>query len=110
MAPERQGYSAQGHETSRNYPNAADMWALGEIAHTLLTKRHVFPTPYDLFQFTEKEVEFPCVHLRDLNVDAVASSFILAVMVAAPENRLTAEEAQYHQWMMALVPSSPSLE
>ncbi|KAF2792923.1 kinase-like protein [Melanomma pulvis-pyrius CBS 109.77] len=110
MAPERQGYSARGIESSRTYPNAADMWALGEIAHTLLTKRHVFPTPYDLFQFTEKGVEFPCVHLRELSIDAVASSFILAVMVAAPENRLTAEEAQHHQWMTSLVPSSASLE
>jgi serine/threonine protein kinase len=89
------------------YPNAVDMWALGEIAHKLLTKKHVFESPYALFQFTEHSEGFPDIHLRCSNIDTLASSFIQAAMTPSPGNRLTAIDAQRHDWMLALL--SPSL-
>jgi hypothetical protein len=107
MAPERQGYQVPGHESSHRYPNAVDMWALGEIAHKLLTKKHVFESPYALFQFTEHSEGFPDAHLRCSNIDTLASSFIQAAMTPSPGNRLTATDAQRHDWMLALL--SPSL-
>ncbi|ORX99954.1 kinase-like domain-containing protein [Clohesyomyces aquaticus] len=99
MAPERHGFYASGHESSRRLPLAGDMWSLGEISHVMMTKRHIFESIYDVFQFTENGQKLPDLALRESKATLEAISFIRAVMMPAPEDRLTAEVARRHPWM-----------
>ncbi|KAM0449151.1 hypothetical protein ACHAO4_007813 [Trichoderma viride] len=81
---------------------AADMWALGEMAYRLLTKAAVFPTHNALVRYLVYTNLFPTDNLtkRDASSDAV--SFIRSLMEPHPDKRLTSETAMEHAWVVPL--------
>lgn len=86
---------------------AADIWALGEIAHMMLTSKPTFKNPRELFQFSEGRKEFPQEILLGHNASTVAIKFVSALMTANPEQRLSADQALKHDWMARFAPQSP---
>ncbi|UKZ68929.1 uncharacterized protein TrAtP1_009947 [Trichoderma atroviride] len=93
------------HEPSSPNPvdhQAADMWALGEMAYRLLTKTAVFPTQNAMIRYLVDTNLFPTDNLdkRDASLDAV--SFIRALMEPHPDKRLASETAMEHAWVAPL--------
>lgn len=87
--------------------NTADIWALGEIAHMLLTLEPTFKTQFELHKYSKGLISFPQGNLKDNNVSTTAIEYILASMKPIPEQRFNAEQAMKHEWMARLVPQSP---
>ncbi|KAK1240314.1 hypothetical protein MKX08_007756 [Trichoderma sp. CBMAI-0020] len=93
------------HEPSSPNPinhQAADMWALGEMAYRLLTKTAVFPTQNAIIRYLVDTNLFPTDNLnkRDASLDAVA--FIRALMEPHPDKRLASGTAMEHAWVAPL--------
>ena len=111
MAPELHGIITPQDESQPFSPNAVDLWAVGEIAHRLLTMRPVFGTMRILFQYVDQGKSFPEEHLLANNISEDARHLIIAVMAAAPVQRLSAENALRCAWFVSLVPQpSPEME
>jgi serine/threonine protein kinase len=93
------------HESSSSKPinhQAADMWALGEMAYRLLTKRAVFPTPNALIIYLADSDLFPTNSLNRRAASSNAISFIRSLMQPNPDKRLTSEKAMEHPWVALL--------
>jgi serine/threonine protein kinase len=101
MPPESLDHSSDELST------AADIWALGEIAHMMLTSQPTFKNTRELFQFADGQKEFPQESLRDHNASTTAIQFISASMNANPDERLNAAQASKHEWMAKFAPQSP---
>jgi serine/threonine protein kinase len=109
MAPELHGIHPPGEEQPI-LPNATDVWALGEIAHQLLTKRPVFDNVGALYQFVLAIQAFPINKLHQHNVSENAVSLIQQAMSPLPNDRLSADQALQHPWLKLLLPApSPDL-
>lgn len=104
MAPELHDIVAPQEEGQPLSRSAVDLWACGEIAHRLLTMRPVFGTIRALFQYVDQSQSFPEAHLRAHDISGDARIFIAAVMVAVPEQRLTAGNAMKCSWFTSLLP------
>lgn len=107
MAPELHGVN---DETFLHMPTAADMWALGEMAYLLLTRRHVFENTFALYEFTQRKQSFPANTLQTLEVSDGALSFIQDLMKINPIDRLDAGNALQHPWMSYLVKDVESIK
>ncbi|PTB35372.1 hypothetical protein M441DRAFT_32033 [Trichoderma asperellum CBS 433.97] len=93
------------HEPGSSNPidhQAADMWALGEMAYRLLTKTAVFPTHNALLNYLVKTNLFPTEKLNKKNASLDAASFIRSLMEPHPDKRLTSEKAMEHAWVATL--------
>lgn len=109
MAPELHGIQPPG-EKQAIIPNATDLWALGEIAHQLLTKLPVFDNVGALYQFVLGVETFPIKNLHQFNASEDAISLIQLAMLPLPTGRLTADQALHHPWVEPLRPApSPDL-
>ena len=92
------------------YPNAPDVWCLGEMTCRLLASRPVFRSRQDFRQYHEGHIQFPITHLERLGISDCASCFIAATMNANPVDRVTAEEAINHRWLLPLQQDSTTSE
>lgn len=93
------------HEPSSSIPinhQAADMWALGEMAYRLLTKTAVFPTHNILVNYLMNPALFPTERLSNQDASSDATSFIRSLMEPHPDKRLTSEKAMEHAWVTPL--------
>ena len=99
MAPEQQGFAASGQQTLPPCPKACDVWAVGAMAHLLLTKRHVFGMPFELFQYVSGPEGYLPARLERNGVPPLARTFIQAAMTVDPKQRLTAEQALGSLWL-----------
>lgn len=81
---------------------AADMWALGEMAYRLLTKTAVFPTHNALVNYLVDSNLFPTDNLNRRDAGLYAVSFIRSLMEPHPDKRLTSETAMKHAWVAPL--------
>ena len=88
---------------SRN-PYAADMWALGEITHQILTKQSSFMDTYQLFLYVQnsKTSPFPVSVLIQSGVSASGQIFVSSLMSVSPEKRFTVIQALSHEWIKQL--------
>jgi serine/threonine protein kinase len=100
IAPELHGYGEIRKESrSTSNAQAADMWALGEIAFQILTKEPTFKNVRHLGDYAQNDQVFPSNTLLAHAVSNTGQDFIKCVMLPVPENRLTAAEALRHDWM-----------
>ncbi|CAH0056342.1 unnamed protein product [Clonostachys solani] len=103
MAPElRHMYGPEEAETAggyREYPNAVDIWAIGEITHRLLTQKPLFATGQQLFHYVVRGASFPSEKLRNFGSSRDAIDFVIRCMDGAPARRLTALDALNHPWL-----------
>ena len=99
MAPELFGFVRSDTESSSSRAQAADMWALGEIAFQMLTKRPTFEDLRLLSNFVQTPNIFPDKVLHDHNVSDAGISFITKIMQPKPEDRQIAAKALHDPWM-----------
>ena len=99
MAPELFGFVRSNEESDLCKGQAADMWALGEIAFQMLTKEQTFEDMSLLSSYVQSLSIFPSAALRAHNVSEVGIDFIKSVMLPRPEDRQTAAKALLQAWM-----------
>ncbi|KAH7163375.1 kinase-like domain-containing protein [Dactylonectria estremocensis] len=90
------------------YTTAVDMWALGEIAVRLLTRRSTFPESPDLFDYVVRETPFPRQVFEGQEFSSECFAFLEKAMAPSPSQRLSASEALAHSWLRTSRPSSPA--
>ncbi|KAK7414956.1 hypothetical protein QQX98_006281 [Neonectria punicea] len=103
MAPEMLGiYTNRRQERASSgsaITPAVDVWAVGEIAHRMLTHKSTFTPEGDVWSYVKEGSSFPVHELKNVGASAQSISFIQGAMAAASRNRLTAEEATKHAWL-----------
>ncbi|KAL3489041.1 hypothetical protein BJX62DRAFT_239510 [Aspergillus germanicus] len=100
MAPELHGFLK-----SEN-PYAADIWAVGEIAFQVLTRKSGFGLPGSIAEYVHDVDKFPRGPLQDSKATNITIAFILALMRPIPSDRLTAKQALNHDWFTLTLPAS----
>jgi serine/threonine protein kinase len=98
MAPEAQRYI----DAQEGEPTGADIWALGEIVHNMLTLKPTFDgnlRERELFKYVEGLRSFSTVSLNEAGASDVAIEFIRAAMKPEPSKRMTVQQALEHEWM-----------
>ncbi|EHK25911.1 uncharacterized protein TRIVIDRAFT_144790 [Trichoderma virens Gv29-8] len=98
------------HEPNTSAPinhQAADMWALGEMAYRILTQTAVFPTQNSLVNYLVNTSLFPIEKLCQQDASPDATSFIRSLMEPHPDKRLTAEKAMEHAWLTSMKDHRP---
>lgn len=81
-----------------------DMWAVGEIMHRLLTKKPAFSSGRVLWRYMDRLRTIPLEELEKLRCRPDALAFFRGLMARAPADRLTADQAYFHDWMKSLQP------
>lgn len=99
MAPELLGFVESSEGSGLRNAQAADMWALGEIAFQMLTKEPTFRNIGLLSTYVRSPDTFPSAVLRAHEVSEVGIIFISQVMQPKPEDRQTTTMALLHAWM-----------
>lgn len=99
MAPELLGFVKSGDESDSRNAQAADMWALGEIAFQMLTYEPTFKNMEHLSIYVRSPETFPSAVLRTHDVSEVAINFINSIMQPKPEDRKTTAKALVQAWM-----------
>ncbi|KAH8693006.1 kinase-like domain-containing protein [Talaromyces proteolyticus] len=99
IAPEVYGF------TERGSPYAVDIWAVGEIAFQMLTKKSSFKHIGILSRYVSKPEIFPSQLLLDVPVTQLGVDFILSLMNPNPGERVTAAEALQNEWMEQSLPN-----
>ncbi|OKL64436.1 hypothetical protein UA08_00881 [Talaromyces atroroseus] len=93
IAPEVYGF------TERGSPHAVDIWAVGEIAFQMLTKKSSFKHIGILSKYVINPEIFPSQLLLDAPVTQLGVEFIVSLMNPNPDERVTAAEALQNEWM-----------
>ncbi|KAL2809259.1 armadillo-type protein [Aspergillus granulosus] len=97
MAPEVTGDLDTDEPTSK-YDNAVDIWSLGCVVYKVATQGVPFRAPRDLRRFCAGG-SFPEQPLLErIAADGVA--FVKSLLVANPQNRLSAESALKVPWLL----------
>ena len=104
MAPELLDASKSSNPPSRQ---AADIWALGEIIVRMLTGEPTFKSQRHLWDYVEGRLHFPTDRLREFETEMGACRFVMEMMKARPEDRITSEQVLREEGMGAY--DSPSL-
>ncbi len=99
MAPELFGFVKSGEESDSCKGQAADMWALGEIAFQMLTKEQTFEDKSLLLTYVRSPSIFPSNVLHAHHVSEIGISFIEGIMQPNPQDRQKAMQALLHAWM-----------
>lgn len=91
--------SGIGLNRRRIDPFPADMWCLGETIFYLLTSEHTFEgIPIRLHEYC-KGGPFPMEPLFHVQASDAAIRFVQELMAPDPDQRLTVEMADQHEWM-----------
>jgi serine/threonine protein kinase len=107
MPPERHGFTVQDLQKGSYSPFHEDIWAIGALAHQLLTKRHAFGHWCALSNYVDNDHQFPDKYLSGEAISLDGTSFVRTLMHADPRRRPLAGEALSSAWMTS-VPSLPS--
>ena len=99
MAPELLGFVNSDEESDSRNSQAADMWALGEIAFQMLTKELTFRNVGLLSLYVHSPNSFPSAVLRAHGVSNAGIEFISSIMRPKPEDRQTTSKALLQSWM-----------
>jgi ankyrin repeat protein len=97
-APEVQGLSA-GLESTYEYTNSVDIWAVGCVAHWILTQKVPFDSFATLFMYVEQDGKFPERAMHVNSVSDAGIEFIESLMARRPSERLTARAALETDWI-----------
>lgn len=86
-----------------NYSCLVDIWSLGCLVYVLLTSHLPFngKTQAQMFQKI-KQGEFHESPLNSYNVSPVGREFLKACLQVDPRQRMTAEKALQHEWLLSL--------
>lgn len=87
---------------------AADIWALGEIVVRILTGDQTFQPRQMVWRYVQNDEPFPLERLYANGIQDNVCQFVMSLMMASPEARLTSENALRHEWMTLY--ESPSLD
>jgi serine/threonine protein kinase len=104
IAPELHGF------TSRETDYAPDIWALGEIAFQMLTKKPTFRNLGLLARYVHDAKLFPEDDLHEQQVHDQVIDFVRSTMCALPADRFTAQQGLEHPWILSFAPESPTPE
>jgi serine/threonine protein kinase len=96
MAPEVLGFAVD--DNADEYTKAVDMWALGCLAHWLLTLQNAVPRQ-SLFAFCTGKRPLSMTELRSLDTSSEAIDYIASLVKADPTERMTAFVALNHSWL-----------
>ncbi|WAO89925.1 Protein kinase domain-containing protein [Fusarium falciforme] len=87
---------------------SADMWSLGCVVYKILTGTLPFPQISHLAMYCHGLSEFPRDPLHSCKVSDYGQDFIIKLIQARSEDRLTATSAARHPWITtSLDPSAP---
>ncbi|KAI1179947.1 kinase-like domain-containing protein [Nemania sp. FL0916] len=100
VAPER--IPGIGSSPSAADPFPSDMWCLGETAFFLLTGGTTFENYSKLQAYVNGTLKFPRHRLEAIDVSSSAAAFIELLMAVQPSERLSANRADYHQWITSI--------
>ncbi|KAK3631484.1 hypothetical protein LTR56_016848 [Elasticomyces elasticus] len=112
MAPEMLGLGfgeddSSDEDTERAYTDAVDIWAVGVIAHLLLTGEMPFSPsePRALGRYARGKTPFPIQALTANRVGQEAQTMIKSLMASRPSERPTSDVSTKHIWLCMNVPS-----
>ncbi|KAF2659785.1 kinase-like protein [Lophiostoma macrostomum CBS 122681] len=110
--PERHGFTVQGVQNGSYSPFGDDIWAIGALAHQLLTKRHAFGHWYALNEYVDNSNQFPSEHLDKELLSSDANHFVRTLMHADPRYRPPVGQALRTDWMISVasIPPVPSVQ
>lgn len=95
------GYVAPEVITCEAYDNSVDMWGIGIITYILLSGYPPFYADTDLAIFDRiMNVDYDFDDECWDEVSDLAKDFIGKLLVREPEERMTAEEALAHEWLV----------
>jgi WD40 repeat protein len=77
---------------------AADMWALGEMAYRMLTGKATFQSQWELMEYCREERKFPSFRLPS-SAEGDGEEFIRSLMKSHPNGRITTIQGLEHPWM-----------
>ncbi|XHG02604.1 hypothetical protein AWENTII_005949 [Aspergillus wentii] len=100
LAPELHGYIEATGKKSDSESKAADIWALGETMHQMLTREVTFTTLLDLNRYAQGRMGFPFDRLKHHGVSSDGQQFIRQLMAPTPKERLTAQNAIQQPWVV----------
>ena len=86
-----------GGDTSE-YTNAVDIWAIGCIAHELLTRFPPFKGFGELMSYCYRP-EFPRKTMLSRNISQKGIEFVESTLAYPPERRIAAKEALDSEWL-----------
>lgn len=85
---------------------AADIWALGVMTFFILTKRSLFKTQRDLFQYERRPEDFfPYEELNNCQISEKGQAFVRDLMRPDPEVRPDSNAASHHVWVQPWIPT-----
>ncbi|KAG4433508.1 hypothetical protein IFR05_011017 [Cadophora sp. M221] len=99
MAPEILNY-LNGQDSSDQYTNSVDIWALGCIVYRLITGTVPFPLGKSLIKYCEDKSLFPYDALFDSGIKSECSKFLRQLLTAQPTDRPAASQALQHPWIL----------
>ncbi|CAI0650217.1 unnamed protein product [Colletotrichum noveboracense] len=96
IAPEMLGFI-----TDRTHPYAVDIWSLGAVVFTMVTKT-LFMTDFGLLQkYVTDELQFPSQDLSACGVTELLASFLQSLLSPLPKDRPTITEIMSHNWLQS---------
>lgn len=86
-------------DPNETYTFSVDMWSLGAVVYKMLTNCTAFPSIASLLDFSRGALPFPTLKLTEHRVSDDGQDFIMKLMEARPDARLTAASAEQHPWI-----------
>jgi serine/threonine protein kinase len=96
MAPELLGFGNRKFKDVSEF-QAADMWALGEIAFRMLTGKPT-SSQWELMEYCKGDRAFPSDRLP-LSAGDDGRQFLSTLMAINPDNRMSTAQCLDHSWM-----------
>lgn len=96
MAPEIWGYRSAD---SSVYTSKVDIWSLGCLIYVIVAKEPPLQDIRDYLAYIEDRTPFPAAELVARGASAAEVQFIMNLMMAVPNYRLTAEQALRDPWL-----------
>lgn len=81
-------------------PVYADIWCLGETVSRVLTNRETFDSYAKLGDYVDRRLSFPEEALVAADTSKAGIAFIQSIMAPFPLERMTAEQALKHPWIL----------